>query len=153
MKRYVLTGSIFVFFFGGAYFAVLYFLPIYFQSVHNMSAISSGVRMLAFIIPLTFAIIAQGPAFMKVGIAPPFWVIGGAVSTIGCGLLYTMDSDTSAGKWIGYQILVGFAFGWTYQIAIENAQVQASQEDMSQTTAIVNCKSHAAQAYTYDKLT
>jgi MFS family permease len=141
MKRYVLVGSLFMFFFAGAYFTILYFLPIYFQSVYNNSPIGSGVKMLALIIPLTFAAIIQGVALSKIGIVPLFWVVGGALGTIGCGLLYTLDVDTSTGKWIGYQIIVGFTNGWTFQVALQNAQVQAAPEDMSQVTAIIFCGS------------
>lgn len=129
-----------MFFFAGAYFVVLYYLPIYFQSVYNNDPIESGVKMLAFIIPLTLASIAQGFALSKVGIVPVFWIIGGALGAVGCGLCYTMDSHTSTGKWIGYQIILGFAVGITFQAAISNAQVHASIEDMSQVSAIISCK-------------
>ncbi|EMC92011.1 hypothetical protein BAUCODRAFT_78811 [Baudoinia panamericana UAMH 10762] len=137
-QRYVAVGSIFMFFFGGAYFTLLYYLPIYFQSIHNSSPIGSGVRMLALIIPLTIAAIMQGFAMTKVGIVPIFWIVGGAIATVGCGLLYTMGVDTSAGKWIGYQILLGFVVGITFQVSLTNAQIFAKPEDMSQVTAIVN---------------
>jgi hypothetical protein len=140
MKRYITVGSIYMFFFAGAYFVILYYLPIYFQSVYNNSPIGSGVKMLAFIIPLTFAAIGQGVALSKIGIVPLFWIIGGALATIACGLFYTMDSHTSTGKWIGYQIIVGFATGATFQVALSNAQVYCSIEDMSQVSAIINCK-------------
>lgn len=126
-----------MFFFAGAYFALLYYLPIYFQSVHDASPIGSGVRMLAFIIPMTIAAILQGFALMKIGIVPLFWVVGGAIGTIGSGLLYTMDENTSTGKWIGYQIIVGFISGWTFQVAIANAHVHAAAAELSQVTAIV----------------
>jgi hypothetical protein len=129
-----------MFFFGGAYFILLYYLPIYFQSIHNASPINSGVRMLALIIPLTLAAIVQGFALSKIGIVPLFWIFGGAIATIAAGLFYTMDIDTSSGKWIGYQILAGFTTGATFQVAIANAQVHAKSEDLSQVSAIVNCK-------------
>lgn len=129
-----------MFFFGGSWFAILYYVPLYFQSVHATSAIASGVRMLALIIPMTIAAVTQGFALMKIGIVPIFWILGGALGAIGCGLLYTMDQHTSAGEWIGYQIIVGFTTGATFQVAIANAQVQASPQDMSQVTAIVNCQ-------------
>ncbi|RAH81279.1 MFS general substrate transporter [Aspergillus japonicus CBS 114.51] len=138
MKRYISVGSAYMFFFGGAYFTILYYLPIYFQSVYNSSPIGSGVKMLALIIPLTIAAVVQGVALSKIGIVPLFWVIGGAIGTIGCGLFYTMDTHTSTGKWIGYQILVGFPIGWTFQVALSNAQVHATPEDMSQVASIVN---------------
>lgn len=97
--------------------------------------------MLALIIPLTIAAIVQGFALTKVGIVPLFWLVGGALETVGAGLFYTMDAHTSTGKWIGYQILVGFMVGWTFQVAIANAQIHARPEDLSQVSAIVNCKS------------
>jgi len=130
-----------MFFFGGAYFSLLYYLPIYFQSVYGDSPIGSGVKMLALIIPLTIAAIVQGFALSKIGIVPLFWIFGGALATIGSGLFYTMDANTSSGKWIGFQIIVGFAVGWTFQVALSNAQVHAAAKDISQVTAIVNCKS------------
>ncbi|KAL4750022.1 hypothetical protein BDW72DRAFT_176708 [Aspergillus terricola var. indicus] len=138
LKRYVWVGALYMFFFAGAYFITLYYLPIYFQSVFNTSPIGSGVRMLALIIPLTIAAIVQGMALVKIGIVPLFWVIGGTLGTVGAGLFYTMDVDTSTGKWIGFQIIVGFTVGWTFQVSLSNGQVHASPEDMSQVTAIIN---------------
>ncbi|KAK3081965.1 hypothetical protein LTS18_010123 [Coniosporium uncinatum] len=58
--------------------------------------------MLALIVPLFIAAIVQGFALSKVGIVPLFWIVGGALGAIGCGLFYTMDAYTSTGKWIGY---------------------------------------------------
>lgn len=96
--------------------------------------------MLALIVPLTFATITQGFMFTKIGIAPLFWIVGGSLATIGCGLFYTLDTTTSTAKWVGYQILVGFAIGITTQVALQNAQVQARSEDLSQVTAVISCK-------------
>ncbi|PYI35599.1 hypothetical protein BP00DRAFT_334017 [Aspergillus indologenus CBS 114.80] len=93
-------------------FSTTYYVPIYFQSVYNSSPIESGVKMLALIIPLTIAATVQGVALSKTGIVPLFW--------------------------IGYQILVGFLTGWTFQVALSNAQVHARPEDMSQVASIVN---------------
>ena len=87
-----------MFFFGGAYFTILYYLPIYFQSIQHSSPIGSGVKMLALIVPLTLAAVVQGFALTKIGIVPVFWIVGGALGTIGCGLFYTMDAETSTGK-------------------------------------------------------
>ncbi|KAJ9484589.1 hypothetical protein VN97_g8774 [Penicillium thymicola] len=79
-----------------------------------------------------------GFALSKIRIVPLFWIIGGALGAIDCGLFYTFGTETSTGKWIGYQIIVGFSAGWSFQTAISNAQVHASPEDMSQATAIVS---------------
>lgn len=59
------------------------------------------------IIPPTLAAIAQGFAC----IVPIFWLIGGSASAIGSDLFYTMNEATGTGKWIRFQIIVGFAVG------------------------------------------
>ncbi|KAH7312554.1 major facilitator superfamily domain-containing protein [Stachybotrys elegans] len=146
-ERYVWVGSLYMFFFGGAYFVALYYIPIYFQSIFNVGPINSGVRMLGVIIPLVFGTVAQGFALTKIGIVPAFWVVGGAVGTVGYGLLFTMDQNTSTGEWIGFQILVGASAGITFQVALANAQVHSAPEDLSQTTAIINFSSTVGGAF------
>ncbi|KAL4862396.1 hypothetical protein BDV12DRAFT_203109 [Aspergillus spectabilis] len=74
------------------------YLPIYFQSVHSTSAVDSGVKVLALIIPLTLAAISQGFAPSKIGIEPLLWIVGGMLGALSPGLLYTMDGNTSTGK-------------------------------------------------------
>jgi hypothetical protein len=96
--------------------------------------------MLAIIIPLTFGAIAQGAAMSAIKRVPLIWIVGGSLCAIGAGLFYTMDQHTSTGKWIGYQILIGFPIGLTFQVALSNVQVYAPPEDMSQVNAIVNCE-------------
>ena len=51
-KREVLVGSIFSFFISGAVFVLIYFLPIYFQAIRGASAVGSGIRHLALVIPI-----------------------------------------------------------------------------------------------------
>jgi MFS transporter, DHA2 family, glioxin efflux transporter len=147
IQRPIAVGGSYMFFFAGAFFCILYYLPIYFQSVHDTSAVMSGVRMLAFIIPLTLSTVAQGMTLGKVGIAPLFWISGATLATVGCGLFYTMDTETSTGKWIGYQILAGFGVGWAFQVALSNAQIHAAPEDISQVSAILPCKLSLLQLF------
>lgn len=136
-QRVVWVSSIFQLFFAGAYWTILYYLPIYFQSVYNVSPIGSGVRNLPVIIALTISAIFQGVALSKIGYSTPVMIIGAAISTIASGLFYTLEVTTPVGKWIGYQILCGFAVGGTFQTAISVVQVHAKPEDMSSVTAIV----------------
>ncbi|EXJ81107.1 hypothetical protein A1O3_07395 [Capronia epimyces CBS 606.96] len=136
-QRSVWVSSIFQFFFAGSYFVILYYLPIYFQSVFNVDAVGSGVRNLPLIIALTIAAIVGGPLLAKIGYATPFLLFGAGLGTISCGLFYMLNVHTSAGKWIGYQILCGIASGGTFQVPISVVQVQAKPEDMAAVTAIV----------------
>jgi hypothetical protein len=41
----------------------------------------------------------------------PYIVASGALAAVGCGLISTFQPNTSVGRWIGYQILLGAARG------------------------------------------
>lgn len=89
---------------------------------------------------MTAAVILQGVALTKFGYAAPFMVIGGALGAVSVGLFYTFDSDTSVGRWVGYQILCGFAVGATFQVSMAVVQVKAAPEDISSLTAMIICE-------------
>ncbi|AEO56525.1 hypothetical protein MYCTH_2059428 [Thermothelomyces thermophilus ATCC 42464] len=135
--RQIWVSSVFAFFFAGSYFIIIYYLPIYFQSVDNASPTESGVRNLPLIIAVTIATVLSGVAITATGIAAPVAVGGSAVGTVAAGLLYTLDIGTGAGKWIGYQILAGLAWGAAFQVPIITGQASAAPHDMSSVTAII----------------
>jgi MFS family permease len=138
--RDVWVSSIFTFLFAGAYFIVIYYLPIYFQSIDNSSPTESGVRNLPLILAVTVATIISGGAISATGIAAPVAVGGAVLATIAAGLLYTLDIGTESGKWIGYQILGGLGWGAAFQVPIVIGQGTAAPDDISSVTAIILCK-------------
>lgn len=139
-QRSIWVGSMFQFCFGAAYFLVLYYLPIYFQSVKGASPIGSGVRNLPMIIPVVIASIIGGVTVTMTGRAGLIAVVGSILAVISSGLLYILDIDSSAGKWIGYQVIGGFGWGIAWMCAMVIAQGYAKMEDMSISTAINLCK-------------
>ena len=142
-QRSIWTGAMFQFCFGGAYFVVLYYLPIYFQSVDGASPINSGVRNLPMIIPVVIASIVGGVFITMTGRAAIVAVFGSILAVISSGLLYTLDIDTSTGKWIGYQIIGGSGWGIAWMCSMVITQAYAAPEDMSTATAINLCKCRA----------
>lgn len=56
-----------------------------------------------------------GTIVQKIGWYTPVGIVGCIIMTIGAGLFTTFQVDTSAGKWIGYQILFGFGMGFAMQ--------------------------------------
>ena len=100
-QRFVWMPSAFQFFFAAGYFVLLYNLPIYFQSVDNRTAISSGVLNLPLVLAMALASTISGITVSKTGHAAPFMAAGAILCTISSGLMYTFDIDTSMGKWIG----------------------------------------------------
>lgn len=136
-QRDVWVPSLFTFLFAGGYFVIIYYLPIYFQSVGNASPTDSGVRNLPLILAVTVATVVSGATMSSTGLAAPIAVGGAAIATIAAGLLYTLDIGTDTGKWVGYQILGGFAWGAAFQVPIIVGQGTAAPTDISSVTAII----------------
>ncbi|KAK1493568.1 major facilitator superfamily transporter [Colletotrichum cuscutae] len=135
--RTVYISSAYAFFFAGAYFVLVYYLPIYFQSVDNASPTQSGVRNLPLIIAVTIATVASGISISATGLYTPILVVGAALATVGAGLLYTLDIGTGSDKWIGYQVLAGLAWGAAFQVPIIAVQGTVSESDLASATAVL----------------
>ncbi|KAJ6784823.1 hypothetical protein PWT90_10126 [Aphanocladium album] len=88
-----------------------FYIAIYFQAIHDDSALMSGVHMLPVTLGLVLFTMISGTLISIMGYYLPFLLIGGAVSAVGYGLLSTLSISTSTGQWIGYQILYGVAGG------------------------------------------
>ncbi|KAG4281723.1 hypothetical protein FPRO06_10627 [Fusarium proliferatum] len=136
-QRTVWVNAVWSFFFAGSYFITLYYLPIYFQSIDNQSPIGSGVRNIPLIALFSVATFASGKAITKTGTAAPYLVVSSIFVTIASGLLYTLDIGTSAGKWVGYQILAGFGYGVGLQVPVVISQAFAAPSDMAPVTSII----------------
>lgn len=87
------------------------------------------------------------------GFFAPFMILGSCLATIGCGLIYTYNAETSTGRWVGFQIFTGMAFGLSFQTPIMAAQALAAYEDVATTTAILYCKSDNNLTHLYGKKT
>ncbi|KAK1997330.1 MFS general substrate transporter [Colletotrichum falcatum] len=124
-QRPVGTACLFTLFFSGSCYLVIYYLPIYFQSVFGVSPTTSGVDNLPLIVAISVAMILSG-AFASA-----------AIAMVASGLLYTLDVDTSTGRWVGYQILGSAAWGMAWQLPIIVGQSSASASDISTVTAMV----------------
>lgn len=140
-RRSLWAGCVFQLFFSGSYFLLLYYLPIYFQSIQGVSAIQSGVRNSPLIILGCLAILAGGITVTKTRHATPFMALGAALGTIGTGLLYTLDVDTPSAKWIGYQVLLGVALAFPFQNALNLAQADADSKDLAIVSSTLYCMS------------
>ncbi|KAL8936671.1 MAG: hypothetical protein Q9211_004075 [Gyalolechia sp. 1 TL-2023] len=110
------------FFFSGAYFLIIYYLPIYFESIDDVSPQMSGVRNLPLILAVSISMVASGTYISVTGIAAPVMVVGTALGVVASGLFYTFDIGTSEG--IGYQVLGGF--GWEWHLRLPSSSTVGS---------------------------
>nr|POF13866.1 mfs gliotoxin efflux transporter glia [Quercus suber] len=124
------------FFINGAFFILLYYLPIYFQSVKGVSASQSGVRTIPLVIPTALFAIVCGVLISVTGEYQAIMIVGTSLATIGSGLIYTLTAASGSGMWIGYQVLCGVGLGLAAQLAVIVAQAISTRDDLSTASAM-----------------
>ncbi|PGH11289.1 hypothetical protein AJ80_07188 [Polytolypa hystricis UAMH7299] len=135
-QRNVLLSCLFIGFGVGPMFILIYYLPIYFQSIMNTSAAQSGIRNLPFILGVSLFSIVSGVLITIFGHFAYLLVLGSTLTAIGSGLIYMLDIDTSSAQWIGYQILPGIGTGIAIQIPIIVNQALVDVSDLASISAI-----------------
>ncbi|KAH8888156.1 MFS general substrate transporter [Thozetella sp. PMI_491] len=94
-----------------------YFLPIYFQAANGTTPFMSGVYYLPTILSQLLMVLSTGFLVQKTGHIALYILLSGIVLSVGFGLLSTLSPTSTAGQWIGYQILVGAGRGIGIQMA------------------------------------
>jgi hypothetical protein len=64
-------------------------------------------------------------------------IVGVCIMTVGTGLITTLQVDSANGKWIGYQILIGFGMGMTFQAPNLAAQTVLTNRDVPVGTSLM----------------
>lgn len=111
----ILLGFVFL---GGPMSVVNFQLPQRFQLVNGLSGLDAGVRLLPFGAAVPVGTIAGANAASKLRIPAIYLVmLGAAIQIVGYSLLSTLGSSLSIEPALyGYQVLVGFGSGMSYQV-------------------------------------
>ncbi|KAF2013330.1 MFS general substrate transporter [Aaosphaeria arxii CBS 175.79] len=114
--------------------ALLYFLPLYFQAVKGMSPIMSGVALF----PETFTV---APAAMVVGAAIAIsgkyrWAIwsGWTLTTLGLGLIILLKPETTTVAWVFLCLVSGFGTGALFPAMAITTQASVPSYDAAYAT-------------------
>ena len=122
---------------GGAFFVLVYFVPIWFQAIKGASATSSGIRNLPMILGLVIMSVVSGILISTIGYYTPFMIASSVLMAIGAGLLSTWQVDTGHAKWIGYQAFFGFGIGLAMQQPLIAAQTVLHIDDVPVGTSVM----------------
>lgn len=136
-KRTIWSAGLFTFFFTGSFFLLVYYVPIYFQSVRGSSAMAAGLQLLPFMLGTVVSSVLVGVMVTTAGYYTPFLIGSTAIAAIGTGLMILYDVDISTAKWISYQIVVGAGVGAGLQIPMTAVQTVLKPEDIPVGTAAV----------------
>ena len=122
---------------GSSMMTMVYYIPIWFQAIKDVSAIKSGIDTLPLIMSLVVASIAAGALVSRLGYYVPFMIANSVIMTIGAGLITTFTPSTGHSKWIGFQIVFGFGLGLGMQQATLAAQAVLTRKDASTGVALI----------------
>ncbi|KAK4226354.1 major facilitator superfamily domain-containing protein [Podospora fimiseda] len=114
-QRTVFFGTIFTFFISGSMLMLVYYLPIWFQTVKQVDPLKSGIYTLPLVLSLVISSIGSGILCTKLGYYVPSMLAAPSIMAIGEGLLTTINRDTPSKNWIAYQFLCGFGLGFGMQ--------------------------------------
>lgn len=129
-QRTVAFVSGFVFFFGAGIFILLYYLPLYLQSVKGSTPTESGIQILPLMLSSVLTSILAGGLVTIFGYYTPMVIFSTAIMAIGAGLITTFDVDTIFGKWFGYQVLTGLGAGVGFNVPLIAVQTVLPLDDI-----------------------
>ncbi|KAF2722575.1 hypothetical protein K431DRAFT_283713 [Polychaeton citri CBS 116435] len=112
-----------------------YYLPLFFQSVHQASPIRSGVLILPLVLCETASGFSTGMLMDKTGrYREAIWV-GTFLITLGTGLYIMITPHTPMSRILGFEVLGGLGAGFLFQSPIIAVQAVVSQADTAMATA------------------
>ncbi|KAJ2839613.1 hypothetical protein FBU31_000668, partial [Coemansia sp. 'formosensis'] len=123
-------------FVGTVIFGPTFYVPMYFSVIHNSSAISAGLHLLPYILPISIFSTISGFVVAKTGRYRELLWVGGSITTVGTGLFVLLDESTSTGKSIGLTIVGGTGMGLLLQPMLLALQTAIQPRDMATGTTL-----------------
>ncbi|KAK3944889.1 hypothetical protein QBC46DRAFT_360851 [Diplogelasinospora grovesii] len=135
-QRSVAFGTAFTFFLAGSMLMMVYYVPIWFQTVQQADPIKSGIYTLPLVLSLVASSIIAGIVTQKIGYYVPAMLLAPSIMSVGEGLMSTFNRDTPSSHWIAFQFLAGFGLGFGMQTSGLAIQTVLPKKDISTGIAI-----------------
>jgi EmrB/QacA subfamily drug resistance transporter len=120
---------------GFAMFGAIIFLPLYLQTVGDVSATNSGLLILPLMAGLMFSSITSGRIITRTGRYKVFPVFGTLTIAVGLFLLSTMHVGTPRLTSSLYMALLGLGLGMIIQVMVLAVQNSVEHRDLGTATA------------------
>ncbi|KAH7312381.1 MFS toxin efflux pump [Stachybotrys elegans] len=117
-NRNVLPAMLFSFFFGAAFFPLLYYLSLYFQAIQGDSAVQAGIKILPLLLSTVLVSILSGAAISAIGYVNPIILPCMILFSVGTGMITTFHVGTPMREWFGYQVIAGLGIGAGFQVGV-----------------------------------
>jgi hypothetical protein len=135
-NRLLLANLCYIFFLAGAFFPLMYTLPIQFQSVNDTSASQSGIRLIPLVLGVSVFTMFSNGLLTFWRHYKPWLLIGAILATAGNARIYTLDASTPTKQWIGYELITATGIGLALQIPMIANQALVPLDDMPAATSL-----------------
>lgn len=136
-QRSVFLAAMFTFFIAGSMLMLVYYLPIWFQTVKLVDPLKSGIYTLPLVLSLVVSSILNGIGTQKLGYYVPSMLLSPSIMAVGEGLLSTLTRSSPQAAWVGFQFLSGFGLGMGMQTGSLAVQTVLPAGDLSIGVAII----------------
>ncbi|KAI4644463.1 hypothetical protein J4E93_006366 [Alternaria ventricosa] len=135
-NKLVFANLLYASFIAGAFFPLMYTLPIQFQAVNNNTASQSGVRLIPLVMGVSlFTMISNGTlTFWRH--YKPFFLVGAILAVAGNIKIHSLDASTPTRDWVGFELLTATGVGLALQIPMIANQALVSADDLAAVTSM-----------------
>jgi hypothetical protein len=88
-QRSVAAGFFYTFCFGASMMVMVYFVPVWFQAIKDVTDVEPGIRVLAFVLALVVGSIINRWITYTIGYYTPTMYVSSVITSIGAGLVTT----------------------------------------------------------------
>ncbi|CAO3595224.1 unnamed protein product [Absidia cylindrospora] len=124
--------------FGVNFYALIYYLPVYFQVVKADSAMWSGIRLIPMQMVICVGSTAAGFMITKTGSYRPLIWAGTSLLTLHVGLISLFDVSTDFSEIYGLTVIGGLGMGCLFSSTIISLQAAVEPKDISVVTGLGN---------------
>ncbi|KAJ1545015.1 hypothetical protein HK405_008243 [Cladochytrium tenue] len=120
---------------GANFFSLVFYAPVWFEVVRNLSATAAGVRVIPLVLGCVVMSLTVGFASSATGHAYIFIPLSTAPLAVGIGLLSSLTVESLLWQEILYTLLIGFGIGCSIQTILLVGQATVPIEMISTVTA------------------
>ncbi|KAK8115729.1 hypothetical protein PG984_012231 [Apiospora sp. TS-2023a] len=117
----------------------MYYIPLFFQFVHDDTPLMAAVRLLPFLLVTIVTNLAAGRLLAWVKYYMLFYVAAGILLTVAGALLYVyLSPSTGAAAIYGFTVVAGVGTGLTFNLGYAVATLKADHNDIIHATSLQN---------------
>ena len=147
LHGHTLAYLLHIFFLAGAYFSLLYYLPVRSQSIGATSATDSGLQLLPFLISVSVVSLASNSLISSSAHHLPCLVVGPFLGLAGMVLILTVDEGSFVHETMFYEILAGVGIGMALHVpTLNNHSRAADASQVSMMTSMTLIAEHLGAA-------